>query len=406
MKNVAIQVIAAAAFVVPISVMAKADTSPAPQATVQDALNRLNAGQTAAPPGPPPPPAPPVIEVPPIGPGMPARVLITWSAGPVRCDGVVRTPTVPINPYPLLGWRNIRSTSGDVAIDFAIDASGRTMQISGDMTNRAYAADLKPAVAVARFAAGAPAQNCRVTLSLQNRSLEEVPIAEVARYAAGPRNGPVEREVIDRLKPTGTDCFDPRLEPRVIYFPDLKSLPAQPGQLLWSLAGFDVDATGKTVRTGIIASAGNAAIDKAVLAAITKSRFAPVSRHGCLSPHTRPVDRLAAPEFPPSKNPCDEPVNWRVPPRLQYPDAYRRRSVEGWALIRYDVAPWGAVGNFSVVASAPSDDFGTAGILTLRNAALPERASGMKGCLARVRFVIAPDGTPVSDPKPEIPAPF
>lgn len=337
---------------------------------------------------------------------VPQRMLVTWSAGQVRCDGVMRTATVPISPFPMLGWRGAMPNSRDADIDFAIDASGRTMQIASDVGNLGYAIDLKPAVAAARFAAGAPAQNCHVTLSRQDRSLEEAPIAEIARYAAAPRTGPVEREVLDRLKPTGTNCFEPPLEPRMIMFPDLKSLPGQPGQLSWSLAGFDVDAGGKTVRMGIIASSGDKAIDHAVLEAVSKSRFAPVPRHGCLMPSIRRADTVKAPEFPASKNPCEEPADWRVPPRLQFPEPYRRRGIEGWALIRYDIAPWGALGNFSVVASAPSDDFGVAGIATLRNAALPQRPDGLKGCLARVRFVIAPDNAPVQEPRREPPAPF
>ena len=39
-------------------------------------------------------------------------------------------------------------------------------------------------------------------------------------------------------------------------------------------------------------------------------------------------------------------------------DADLDRAIEGWAVIAFDVAPWGGTGNVRVVASEPAADFG------------------------------------------------
>ena len=62
--------------------------------------------------------------------------------------------------------------------------------------------------------------------------------------------------------------------------------------------------------------------------------------------------------------------------------------IEGWAVVRYDVAPWGALGNISVLKSEPSEDFGKQAVMMLQNAMLAPSTQGMTGCVDRVRYVL------------------
>lgn len=76
-----------------------------------------------------------------------------------------------------------------------------------------------------------------------------------------------------------------------------------------------------------------------------------------------------------------------------YPRAFSRRGIEGAAVIGYDTAPWGAVGNVSVLGSEPDEAFGDTARNALSNARVVESDSGRRGCVQRVKFKLPPKGT-------------
>jgi len=43
-----------------------------------------------------------------------------------------------------------------------------------------------------------------------------------------------------------------------------------------------------------------------------------------------------------------------LPPLMPFPSRFRRRAIEGWSEIGFDVAPWRATGNVRVLASTPA----------------------------------------------------
>jgi TonB family protein len=75
---------------------------------------------------------------------------------------------------------------------------------------------------------------------------------------------------------------------------------------------------------------------------------------------------------------------------LRFPEPYRRRAIEGWAVVTYDVAPWGEINNIQVKASQPSADFGAQAVTVLRSARV-KPGPGAVGCVERVRFVMESD---------------
>ena len=90
---------------------------------------------------------------------------------------------------------------------------------------------------------------------------------------------------------------------------------------------------------------------------------------------------------------CEGVGDWTHLGLQTFPEPFRKRSIEGWAIVRYDVAPWGAVGNVKVLESQPSEDFGKQATIMLQNAALPP-SRGMTGCVDRVRYVFDPMASP------------
>ncbi|RZM34116.1 MAG: energy transducer TonB, partial [Sphingomonas sp.] len=85
---------------------------------------------------------------------------------------------------------------------------------------------------------------------------------------------------------------------------------------------------------------------------------------------------------------CPAGRDWTTPPILIFPEAYRRRSIEGWAIVTYDLAPWGEPGNIHAVAAEPSADFGAQAEAVVRGARLPASDRGATGCVDRVIFKI------------------
>jgi TonB family protein len=79
-------------------------------------------------------------------------------------------------------------------------------------------------------------------------------------------------------------------------------------------------------------------------------------------------------------------------PRLQFPAGFVQRRIEGWAIIAYDVAPWGEIGNVRVLRAEPADAFGYQARDIVRNARQGSSPTGRSGCVDLVRFVMPNKG--------------
>lgn len=284
------------------------------------------------------------------------------------------------------------------AYEFAIDAAGRTLSIAPRDNGRPpFADDVAPALAASRFPANAPRSHCRVLYTPQSYGLDEAPVADLVSYSITPIGPRLPRAGWDRIRAAG-DCADrPRPRPLVRAFPDFDEVPATRGVKDWSLVAYDTDAKGAPVKLAIAQSTGNAQLDAAAVKAVRQSRFTEGKRTGCRYPYWRAAGKLPAPETPgkdayrPDGATCTETPRWAVRPTLRFPEAYRRRSIEGWAIITYDVASWGEIGNIAVAASQPSSDFGEQAMAVLRSARAEASQAGATGCVDVVRFAMRSD---------------
>lgn len=62
-------------------------------------------------------------------------------------------------------------------------------------------------------------------------------------------------------------------------------------------------------------------------------------------------------------------------------------------MVSFDVAPWGEIGNVKVVASEPTEEFGTHAVQVIRTAKFDTAPSGVSDCIERVVFKPGPHGT-------------
>lgn len=347
---------------------------------------------------------------PPPLPGQPE--LLTWVAGAMRCGAAVVRPSAVYPPRPAMVWPGASTVA--VTLRFAVDATGRTVDVAREGNDYvAFGDDVAPALVATRFAADAPQRDCRVTYEARRTPVSVAPVDDLIAYSLEPHSGALPPAAWERIGAGGTCTREPRPAPLRRDYPDFEAVAGTAGARDWSMIAYDTDARGRPVKVRVRLGTGNAALDRASIAAVRSSRFTMGARTGCLYPYWRMAQKLEAPAMPahdlppPDGATCPSQHGWATPPRLTYPEAYRRRMIEGWAVLAYDVAPWGAIGNVRVLAAQPSADFGTQAIEVLNSARLKSSSTGLAGCVDRVIFRLGAAGDPGNLAPPEgTPPPF
>lgn len=354
--------------------------------------------------------APPVMIAPHTGPSLP-QLVVTWAAQDARCDGAPVVFAQPPAPRPGLRW------SGDVkSIDygFTVDDTGRPLDVA--RVSKDYApggTDLTPALVAARFAPGDARRGCTLRFVPTMSAVSETPAAAVMTYIMFPEQRPTSA-MFARARPAGSTCFDPAPQVRNRAFPAFDEIPKRPGVQGWSMVGFDIDARGKPIHLRREAGSGNVALDKGSVTAVADSRFAPGARTGCQYPYWVAAATLPPPPMPeeaafrPAGATCPSKADWAVEPPVIYPPSFGRRRIEGWAIIGYDVAPWGETGNLRVLAAQPAAEFGEQAMGILRQARRAASATGYVGCVDRVVYRMPEPGMKphTADTAEDVPPPF
>lgn len=334
---------------------------------------------------------------------QPVQMSLAWMPGVVQCDGMAVAATAMRRPLTGLSWQGQSEAPRSATYRFRIDASGRPLSIARDGSGYVIQAeDIAPSLAASRFSAGAARGDCAITYTARLSPMATAPVADLIAYSITPTMGALPRAGWERIRPAATGCgIYPRPQALMRAFPDFRALPATPGVRNWSMVGYDLDARGRPVRVRTVEGTRNAALDTAAVKAVAASRFTPGARAGCLYPYRRNPGTIAAPPLPnrigalATSDHCPA-GEWTYRPTPNYPSAWHRRAIEGWAVVAFDVAPWGDIGNVRVVASEPAADFGTAAMQLLRGARKPVSTTGHSGCIERVRFVMrAGTATPV-----------
>ncbi len=324
--------------------------------------------------------------------------LLRWQVASVRCGDRAVTPIAAPRPLSGLAWGTIDPTP--VTFRFRIDATGRALSIAQAPTRYVPAGDdLAPALAAARFAPGEALGDCTITFRAQAVPFADADPVELMAYTLDPISGRLPRPGWDRIMPAGSNCLRPPYpKPLLRAYPDFDRIAGVPGERSWSMTGYDVNAKGRPVGVRTVAGTGNAPLDAAARKAMAASRFTAGARTGCLMPESRAAAPLAAPVAPEEASFGAKPncpaAPWVQPPSLTYPRPWNRRSIEGWAIVTYDVAPWGDVGNVRVLASEPAAAFGEQAMQVVRSARRGPSPTGASGCIDRVVFKIRPDDAP------------
>ncbi|CAN5262624.1 hypothetical protein BH10PSE3_BH10PSE3_36580 [soil metagenome] len=289
-------------------------------------------------------------------------------------------------------------------LSFTIDVTGRAVDIKGAPVAFGSPQDLtSAALASWRFTPGAPASGCKVALTSHRVAIAQASRADLFEIIAFERrNTPaLVRETVSKAGDCG---IAPRRSPKIVAFPDLRRFDGRDLNPAWAAVTYDLDSEGTPHNVRVEAQDGDPTLADVAATAIAASRFQtgrPVKAcYGVFAATPRETPAPPRPDLVSFKRPddnCDvakEALN--LPPLKNYPRAYADRKVAGWAYLRFDVAPWGQIGNVQVLASEPSAAFGAAAQSLLWSARPTAPPAGYRGCLAPVIYNI-PDPEPTLD---------
>lgn len=346
----------------------------------------------------------PIISVSPAPPAVPVSAdefvpeLVDFRASPVRCADEVVPFARRIIPFvaPLGQFPGRPSGAPDpITLRFRIDETGRplsiTRQASIERSGRYLdTSDLEPSLAASRFD---PKRRdaCEITYQPVVTPLGAAGPDLLFSAFDSPLVRPILPRVYARFAPAGSDCALASLRPRLLAFPDLDRFQGRP-ERHGALFSFDVLADGRTANVRLLRSY-EAESARDVRWAVEQTRYVPNKpARGCVIGFTvgaaqpegeqlRPGDASApvatCPHLP-------LPVR-RIEPG-PFPPAFAWRNVEGYAVVRYDVATWGAVGNVRVETSEPAELFGQRAAAAVRALSFPPSAGGKKDCTTRILF--------------------
>jgi len=368
-----------------------------------------------APPVPAPPvPAPPVLNAL-HNAAPPEPAIVRFRAGEARCDGSgAERPVLTEEPFNGASFAPPAAPAGaapdEVRLSFRIAADGRPLGIKAERRLQLPidTRDVAAAFAAWRFAPGPERSGCTAAFRVEAVPVSRADPPALHRFLAlqalaGSPIPAAARAAFRRAMPAGSTCFDPRPNVRLQAFPAFEEIPQPPGTASYSFVGYEIAADGSTRGARIASSSGNRMLDRQSLAAIGRTRYQPGIRKGCNYPFYRRQAEPLRPPPPPEEAafrpegatcPAERP-QWAHMPELVFPEEFRRRAIEGWAVVRYDVAPWGATGNVTVAASEPAAAFGEQAVRIVSSARKPPGGQGFTGCVVRVIFVLPErDGEP------------
>lgn len=339
--------------------------------------------------------------------------LVTWQASDVVCGAETVKPVRMEVPAAVIVRGAEAIEPAEPIYRFRIDAHGRPLSIRADDASvfymRTASDDFEPALAGSLFPTAQGKASCTVRYAAHTTPLRD---ATAQQLLAIPPDGDLTFDEFSEVLRRPEDTCATLPTPRNLAYPAFDQLPDMMGHLGGALVRYDVDASGATTGIELLASNAPAEATPIVLQALRDSRYAPGAKHGCLAGYRIPPRETLKPPPSPQDDPFLDPKH-RCPRAgsklvhvedVPFPVPFQRRNIEGWALIRFDVATDGSLENLETVRAEPAAEFGdqAKGVLLAGHAdPTPVR---LIGCISKIRFALddnAPMG--VTGGKPDNP---
>jgi|GEM_PF-261363 len=361
----------------------------------------LAAGSAAAQSGPATPSPPMVVRPGLIGTDPPVEPAVLQIPAPqARCGPDAISPVYD-ESLPSRSGVGV-SALPDLVLNFSTAADGRVLSIRPDGEFAGETETIQAAFAAWRFPAGARG-DCRLTVRWRAVPFAQAETPDLLNFFAVTRTtGQLRNAIARRLGGDGADCGELRggRRPETVVVPDLlKGRRPPPGGRSWTVLRWNIDAEGRATDVVTLGSSGDADLDAEGLRAVAQSRMYPgPARTGCVYNFFRNGEALPAPPVTP-ENGREDPLQ-DCPPAIgarltvnrdmRFPPAFQDRGVEGWALVRFDVAPWGQIGNVAVVEAQPAAAFGEEGRRLIQRSQVSAGFQAGVRCVVPVRFITPP----------------
>lgn len=344
-------------------------------------------------------PAPIVTRSAPSASAARAGFSISWKASEITCDSGVTfgADAIPAR-IPSRATRE-PSTQPRVIYTFTLGPEGRALSIAPEGRGRRprNGLDLAPALAAARFAPQPEPTACAVTFTQTAVPFTQAPLADLVALRVHDRRARIPSEAWDPFTGGACDSAAHSAGTRALewHTPDYRKLPKRPGANHWTFQTYDIDEAGVPRNLVTVESSGSDALNKAARKAALASRFIDEDpREGCWRYHWMAPAVIAAPDLPDMSDygampeACEAEDKWARAPTLTYPTIYERRGVEGWVVLKYDVAPWGEIGGVEVLDAQPALDLAEFAKPVLTSARYKPLENGLSGCIERVQFAL------------------
>ncbi len=339
--------------------------------------------------------------------------LLSWTPSEVTCGADTVKPVRMEIPAAIIQRADEPGDAANPTYHFRIDAYGRALSIHPDDAQVFYGQlvtdDFEPALAGSRFPVAQPKASCTVRYVSHTSPLRDATIDQL--LAIPPDAGLSMDEFLEVLRRPEDTCGTAP-SPRTVAYPPFDQLPDVAGHLGGALLRYDVDATGATTAVELLGSNGPPELGPMVLQAVKDSRYAPGAKHGCITGFRVPPRETLKPPQAPADDPFLDPKH-RCPRNgsrlvhvedVPFPPPFQRRNIEGWGMIRFDVAPDGSLENLETVRAEPAAEFGEQAKSVLLAGHADPTPTRLIGCIAKIRFALddnAPLG--VTGGKPDNP---
>ncbi|MEO0440789.1 MAG: TonB family protein [Pseudomonadota bacterium] len=339
------------------------------------------------------------------------------------CGGQPVTPLLSQEPDPavLNGRVARRYHQADLKVrflmlEFDINDLGQAVNIRSEVIPEKGALlaiwlpDAIPVLATWQFAKNQPREACQLQLALNTNTVADTDMATLIKLRALKLTSDktARRQIARRIiSPDATCLKKPRPRFLVRNSPDYLALSSNPGAINYVALVHDIDAEGRVINIRNSGNSGHAELNQAAEQSLVSNQYATSrdpARTGCpryykMSPKKTVTYAKPEEETAPAETCKGLPEDWIKKPDVEYPKNFLRRSIEGWAEIQFDVAPWGQVGNVSVLRAEPSTTIGDGAKRAIQVARKAASERGYTGCIEMVRFEMKknePD-TKVSD---------
>jgi len=341
----------------------------------------------------------------------PATIL-SWDADDASCGQTTLKPlSVPPTAVAAqtIGPEFIEQlpiAAKEVVLRFAITPSGRTVSVARAALLDARVHPITPMLmarlAATTFARGSPQPFCRVTYRLHQTAVADALIDLAINAVNETTQGRARDAVFARIFPNyGGSCASTEPKAVMISVSQIAEINRNTPVPDRYAVQYDVDGAGRARNIRMVIAPTDHRIAAEVVRSYQASRYVLVPLKNCMfvqwwtrkQPLPAPEREISLLKPSPTASCPRQVQRLLLIPDAPFPAEARYHSIEGWAVVRFDIAADGRAVNAVAIGAQPMASFGDAAVDLIEQSRL-RQATGvaMQGCVAPVVYSLSNPG--------------